>query len=184
VSRYSDAMKKYGPIGPSESAAGVCPDGYGKPAVLVFHSRACSGCGPALVPLGTRIGRGGAVPRVEARVVKRRGPLIRKKRGYYTQGFDLIFHRLVQNGRQSASVRELGFSERESLHQGKSSAGKVLVSSVLLEQWVCEGIIAPGYGTDPWHEVRAIRDPVAHRRRRHGRSVSRQRHKATASSSD
>jgi serine/threonine protein kinase len=36
------------------------------------------------------------------------------------------------------------------------------------------------YGTAPWHKVRAIRDPISHRRRRHGRGVSCPRYKAAA----
>jgi hypothetical protein len=42
----------------------VRPSSYGKPAVLVFHSPECSGCGSVLAPLGTWMGRGGAVQRV------------------------------------------------------------------------------------------------------------------------
>jgi hypothetical protein len=42
----------------------VRPSGYGKSAVLVFPSGTCSGCGSVLAPLGTWMGRGGAVQRV------------------------------------------------------------------------------------------------------------------------
>ena len=39
------------------------------------------------------MGRGGAVQRVEGGVLSAAGiALIRKKRGYYAQGFDLCFH--------------------------------------------------------------------------------------------
>jgi hypothetical protein len=41
----------------------------GKPAVLVFHSGAGSGCGSVLAPFGTWMGRAGAVQRVEGGVL-------------------------------------------------------------------------------------------------------------------
>ena len=42
----------------------MAASGYGKPAVLAFHSGACSGCGSVLAPFGTWMGRGEAVQRV------------------------------------------------------------------------------------------------------------------------